>query len=149
MKSVTDRLKCRLILSEVPNDPVRVEIINNNPFTSSNRFMSLWIAKVFNPATAVTSVPISIRIDHVSTTTNDIYQLYYDTYDVFMNSQTPGTPSNPVSDCQAYYGGRILNGLVTQVNWFLFYPYAIGGVSSTLGFFYVLDTTSVFTPMSL
>jgi len=110
--------------------------------------MSLWIAKVFNPATAVTSVPISIKIDHVSTTTNDIYQLYYDTYDVFMNSQTPGAPSNVISGCQDYNGSRVLGGYVTQVNWFLFYPYAYGTITAN-GFYYVLDTTNMFQPMSL
>lgn len=35
--------------------------------------MQLWIAKVFNPANPVTSIPISIKIDHVSVSTNDVY----------------------------------------------------------------------------
>ncbi len=71
--SATSRLMCRLIISEVPGDPVQVEIINHGSFSGSYRFMRLWIAKVFNPAVAVTSVPISIRINHVALSTNDIY----------------------------------------------------------------------------
>ena len=63
--------------------------------------MHVWIAKVFNPGVAVTSVPISIRINHVVVATNDIYELYYDTYDVFMNSQTPTPTLALTQDCQS------------------------------------------------
>jgi hypothetical protein len=51
--------------------------------------MTLYIAKVFNPSIAVTSVPITVKIQHVEVSTNNIYELYEDTYDVFMNSQNP------------------------------------------------------------
>lgn len=129
--SITDRLKCRLIMSEVPGDPVRVEIINHNAFSSNWRFMRLWIAKVFNPTNPVTSVPISIRMNHVVVATNDVYELYYDTFDVFMNSQTPAPIGNYASGCQDYYSGTIFGGNVYTVNYFRFYPYAIGSVSST------------------
>lgn len=70
-------------------DPVRVEIINHGAFTSANRWMRVFIAKIFNPAIAVTSIPITVRIQHVEVSTNNVYELYHDTYDVFMNSQNP------------------------------------------------------------
>ena len=73
----------------MPGDPVRVEIINHNYFNNVYNNMQVWIARFMNPAIAVTSFPISIKIDHVEVATNDIYELYYDTFDVFMNSQTP------------------------------------------------------------
>lgn len=129
---------------------MRVEIINHDAFSSSWRFMRLWIAKVFNPTNPVTSVPISIRMDDVVVASNDVYELYYDTFDVFMNSQTPNPTGNYASDCQSSCSScTIFSGNVYNVQWFRFYPYAIGSVSSTFGYYYVLDTTSVFTPMTL
>ena len=62
--------------------------------------MQVWIAKIYNPTAAVTSVPISIRIDHIQVSTNHIYEMYYDTFDLFMNSQNPPTATNVVNDCQ-------------------------------------------------
>lgn len=82
-------MKCRLIKSQIEGDPVGVEIINHSAFTSTNRWMKVFIAKIFNPNIAVTSFPISIRIQHVQVATNNVQELYHDTYDVFMNSQNP------------------------------------------------------------
>jgi len=56
--------------------------------------MRVYIAKVFNPSIAVTSVPISIRIQHVTATSNNVEDIYFDTYDTFMNSQTPTPVAN-------------------------------------------------------
>jgi len=103
--SSTDRLKCRLIKSEVIGDPVRVEIINHNSFSDNNHRMQLWIAKIFNPAVAVTSIPISIKIDHVMVSNNNVFELYYDTFEVFMNSQNPPTPVHTTNGCQDRCGG--------------------------------------------
>jgi hypothetical protein len=56
--------------------------------------MRVYIAKVFNPSIAVTSVPISIRIQQVTATNNNVEDIYFDTYDTFMNSQTPTPVAN-------------------------------------------------------
>jgi len=61
--------------------------------------MQLWIAKVYNPTRAVSSVPISIKIDHVTVSNNHVYELYYDTFHVFLNSQNPPTPSHTTNAC--------------------------------------------------
>ena len=68
-----DYMKCRLIKSEVEGDPVKVEIINHAAFTNVDRWMRVFIAKVFNPAIAVTSVPITVRIQHVDVATNNVF----------------------------------------------------------------------------
>ena len=60
--SGADYMKCRLIKSEVDGQPTRVEIINHDAFTSANRWMTVYIAKIFNPLIAVTSVPITVSI---------------------------------------------------------------------------------------
>ena len=56
--------------------------------------MRVFIAKIFNPDIAVTSVPISIRVQHVTVSTNNVQDLYYDTYDCFMNSQFAAPSTN-------------------------------------------------------
>ena len=146
------RLMCRLIISEVAGEPTRVEIINHNAFTGSNYLMQLWIAKVFNPAAAVTSVPISIKIDHVVVASNDVYELYYDTFDLFMNSQTPAPTYSVVEDCQSgasCSSCTIFSSDITNRNWFRFSPYIAGSPTLSLGYYYVIDTTSVLKPLTM
>ena len=116
-----DRLKCRLILSEVPGDPVRVEIINHAAFSGSRYYMTVWIAKVFNPTVAVTSVPISIKIDHITVSNNNILPIYYDTFDVFMNSQTPSPTGNYTYGCQDS-STLFFNGAINTINYVRLYP---------------------------
>ena len=85
--------------------------------------MRLWIAKVFNPAVAVTSVPISMKVDHVTVATNDVYELYYDTFDVFMNSQTASPVADTSYGCRDRNSGTIFHsGPVNHVGYALLYP---------------------------
>ena len=144
------RTQCRLIMSEKPGDPVRVEVLHHSAFSSSWRFMRFWMAKIFNPAIAVTSLPISIRIEHVQVSTNNIYELYYDTFDVFMNSQNVGTLSHGSYDCRSHTSSTIMNsGPINHEGYFRFYPRSIGGFNSLYGYYFVLDTTKDFIPSSL
>lgn len=64
--------------------------------------MKIRVARIYNPNRAVVSIPISIRINHVVVSTNDVYELYYDTYDVFMNSQNPAPLSDTTRGCDTY-----------------------------------------------
>lgn len=89
--------------------------------------MQFWIAKVYNPAIAVTSVPISIRIEHVQVSTNNIFELYYDTFDVFMNTQNVGTLSHTSYDCRQHTSSTIFERDINHVGYFRFYPRSIGG----------------------
>jgi hypothetical protein len=111
--------------------------------------MRVFIAKVFNPAIAVTSVPITVRIQHVDVATNNVFELYHDTYDVFMNSQNPtlqqanstrGTRSDSFEDGQD----------VSNQGVFAFDVRRLGSVtiSSTEGFWMALDLTDSFKPMN-
>ena len=144
------RLMCRLIMSQAPGNPVQVQILHNAAFSTTWRYMQLWIAKVYNPAIAVTSVPISIRIEHIQVSTNNVYELYYDTFDVFMNTQNVGTLTNTSYDCQNFNGGSIfLAGNINNVGYFQIYPRSVSGFSSLYGYYFVLDTTDDFKPMTL
>jgi hypothetical protein len=145
---------CRLILPEVPGEPVRVEVINHNYFSSPYIYMRLWIAKVYNPAIGVTSLPISISINHVVVATNDIYELYYDTFDVFMNSQNPNPTFYATNDCQVGYGCSsctIFSSDINNRNWFRFAPNPMTtyNTNSGFGYYYVIDTSAVIKPRSL
>jgi len=112
--------------------------------------MRLWIAKVFNPTTAVTSVPISIKIDHVTVSNNHVEEIYYDTFHLFMNSQTPTPTASTVDNCNTYCSGcTIFNGEVQTRNWFRFYPKAFSTVVGGVGYYYALDMTDVLKPRSL
>jgi hypothetical protein len=142
-------MQCRLIKSEVPGAPVRVEVLHHGAFSSSWRFMRFWIAKVFNPTRGVTSVPISVKIEHVEVSTNNIYELYYDTFDVFMNSQPVGTLTNNVQDCQTYATTIFSSGPINHAGLFRFDPRSVSGYNSLYGYYFVLDTTSDFKPVNV
>jgi len=111
--------------------------------------MRVFIAKIFNPSIAVTSVPITIRIQHVDVATNNVYELYSDTYDVFMNSQNPtlqqangtrGTRSN------SFENGKN----ISDQGWFAFDVRTLGSVpiSGTDGYYMAIDLTNSLKPMN-
>lgn len=83
-------------MSEVTGEPTTVEIINHRSFYSSRYTLKVYMARIFNPTVAVTSVPITVRINHVTTSNNNVEELYEDTYDVFMNTlaATPATDTS-------------------------------------------------------
>jgi|JI6StandDraft_1071083.scaffolds.fasta_scaffold216589_2 hypothetical protein len=87
-------MTCRLIKSEVTGEPARVEILNHNEFNSSTPSMKVYIAKVFNPSVFTASVNISVSITQVTVATNNVDELYYDTFNVFMNTQA----NSPAAD---------------------------------------------------
>lgn len=94
--------------------------------------MTVYIAKVFNPAIAVTSVPISVKIQHVEVSSNKIYELYYDTYDVFMNSQT--TSLQQTNNTRSARGDSFENAKdIGDQGYFIFDVRKLGsvGISST------------------
>ena len=103
------------------------------------------MAKVFNPNIAVTSVPISIRINHVQVSTNHVYELYYDTFDVFLNSQTAST-TNYNYGCQDFNSEIMISSTVNSVGRFRFTPKIIGSWNSIYGYYFALDTTNSFKP---
>lgn len=111
--------------------------------------MRLWIAKVFNPAAAVSSVPISIKIDHVSVTTNDITELYYDTFHLFMNSQSNSPTDFQTSGCRDVYNGDIFGSEINNRNSFLFYTNSLGAYDPNIGYYYAIDMTSALSPRSM
>ena len=139
---------CRLIMSQSPGQPTRVEILHQNAFSTSSRYMRFWIAKVFNPSIAVTSIPISIRINHVQVSTNNVYQLYYDTFDLFMNSQSNSASTFNTIGCQGSQTTFFYSPPINNIGYVRIYPANIGGWAST-GYFFVLDTTNSFKPQSL
>jgi hypothetical protein len=108
--------------------------------------MRFWMAKVFNPNNAVTSVPISIRINHVQVSTNHVYELYYDTFDLFLNSQTASPSGNYNYGCQDFNSGIMNSGPINNVGYFRFTPKIIGTWNSIYGYYFALDTTSSFKP---
>ena len=61
--------------------------------------MKVRMVRIYNPATTVVSVPISIKIDSIVAATNHIYEKYYDTFDLFMNSQAPAPSADSSSNC--------------------------------------------------
>lgn len=107
--------------------------------------MRVYIAKVFNPLIAVTSVPISIRVQHITVGSNNVQDIYLHTYDVFMNSQTPSLSTNYTGTAASntFYGGYH----ISQEGYFIFWPDRVGPLSmGTLGYYYVLDLTSAIKP---
>ncbi len=81
----TYTLQCRLIPSGKPGDPVKVEIINHAQFSAAQNSLSVYVFKVINPVISHSSVPITVKIDHIDTATGYIYPLYKQTYRVFLD----------------------------------------------------------------
>ena len=98
------------------------------------------MARIYNPSRAVQSIPLSVRIVHVSVSTNDVYELYYDTFDLFMNSQTPAPAADSSRNCNSVYHDVFESVQVGGVGWFRFYPRNKGdSISSSVGYYYVLQ----------
>ena len=107
------------------------------------------MARIYNPNIAVTSVPISIRIIHQSVSNNAVTELYYDTFDLFMNSQTPSPYASVYLPCNNWNAcWNVNNNDISDVSWFRFYPTNMGGLSASGGYYYALDLTTDFLPMS-
>jgi hypothetical protein len=70
-----------------------------------------------------------------------------------MNSQTPTPTYFQTTDCMAGYGCggscTIFSSNINNRNWFRFAPVSMVGGIGSLGYYYVLDTTSVLQPRSL
>lgn len=64
--------------------------------------MKVRMARIFNPSRAVTSIPFTVRINHVTVSNNDVFELYYDTFDLFMNSQNPAPLADSSRACNTY-----------------------------------------------
>lgn len=60
------------------------------------------MARIYNPANGVQSIPLSVKIVHVTVATNHVHELYYHTYDLFMNSQTPSPAADETRNCNYY-----------------------------------------------
>jgi hypothetical protein len=85
-------MKCRLIKSQTFGEPVRVEIINHAAFTAATPSMQIYIGKVWNPVSPVKSVEISIQINHVQNGTNRVFELYRDSFELFLDPQNTVSP---------------------------------------------------------
>lgn len=81
----TYTLQCRLIPSGKPGDPVKVEIINHAAFSAAQNSLSVYIFKVLNPALSHSSVPVTVKIDHIEVATGNIFPLYKQTYRIFLD----------------------------------------------------------------
>lgn len=81
----TYTIQCRLIPSRKTGDPVKVEIINHNLFSPAQNSLSVYVFKVWNPDLPHSSVPITVKIDHIDRSTGYIYPLYKQTYRVFLD----------------------------------------------------------------
>jgi len=70
-----------------------------------------------------------------------------------MNSQVAAPVGNSNRDCNANYS-QAFSDQINNVNWFRFYPTNLGEVgintngNSNVGYYYVLDTTSDWKPIS-
>lgn len=85
-------MKCRLIKSETTGEPARVEIINHAAFTAATPSMQIYLGKIWNPATAVKSVEIRIKIEHITNATNIVEEIYEDSFDLFLDPQPKVSP---------------------------------------------------------
>ena len=145
--SPSNDFRCRLIKSEVAGDPVRVELINHRAFSSSQYRMKVRMARIYNPTNAVQSIPFSVKIEHVTVATNNVEELYYDTYHLFMNSQTPSPAADQTRNCNHYTSDIFQSVEVGAVGWFRFYPRSKGdSISSSVGYYYVIKLPEDYKP---
>lgn len=145
--SSSNNLRCRLIKSEVVGEPVIVEVLNYRAFSSSQYRMKVRMARIYNPTRAVISVPISVRIDHVQVSTNNVNELYYDTFDLFMNSQDPAPLGNNTVSCSLHTSTFTNPGYeVSGMQWMRFYPHR---KDPSGYYFYVIKMPSDYKPRNM
>lgn len=145
--SPNNDFRCRLIKSEVTGDPATVEIINHQAFSGSQYRMKVRMAKIFNPSRAVASIPLTMRIVHVTVATNHVHELYHDTFDLFMNSQTPSPAADQTRNCNHYTSDIFQSVQVGDVGWFRFYPRNKGdSIDSSIGYYYVIKLPEDWKP---
>lgn len=145
--SASTPMTCRLIASEVTGEPARVEILNHNSFSSTTPSMKLYIAKVFNPSVFTASVNISISITQVTVSNNNVDELYYDTFTVFMNSQTnspAGDVNEYVSNAQDYFQNGQDVGNTGYINLYV----QSSAINAATGYFYVVQLPKNFTVLN-
>ncbi len=106
--------------------------------------MKVRMARIYNPSRAVASIPFTVRINHVSVSTNDVYELYYDTFDLFMNSQTPAILADSSRACNTYTNDFASTGQGGDLSWVRFYPRRKDGTGGD--YFYVIKLPVDFTP---
>ena len=111
--------------------------------------MKIRMARIYNPSRAVVSIPISVRINHVTVSTNDVTELYYDTFDIFMNSQNPVPLADSSRGCD-YYTTDFAedNYQVGDLGWLRFYPRTKDGNPGP-GYYYVIKLPVEFTPANV
>ena len=97
------------------------------------------MAKIFNPSRAVASIPLSVKIVHVTVSNNNVHELYYDTFDVFMNSQNPSPSADATRNCNHHSSDIFQSVQVGDVGWFRFYPRNKGDSISSNGYYYVMQ----------
>ena len=140
-------MTCRLIKSEVAGENARVEILNHNSFSSSVTSMKVYIAKIFNPSVFTPSVNISVSITQMTVGTNNVNELYYDTFTVFMNTQTyaPAADVNEyVSNTQDYFQNSRDVGDTGFLNLFT----QSTTIDASTGYYYVVQLPWNFTVLN-
>lgn len=132
-------MKCRLIKSETFGEPVRIEVINHGAFTAATPSMEIYIGKVWNPASAVRSVQIGIRIDHVANGTNRVTELYRDTFELFLDPQSKTSPGLLTTSMDASTNQFFTLGQdVTDVNGYLYFTAQSFSVPVTGSYYFVV-----------
>ena len=103
------------------------------------------MTRIYNPIRAVASIPFTVRINHVSVSNNDVYELYYDTFDLFMNSQTPAILADTSRACNAFSSDFAQNGNQGgDLAWIKFFPRKKDATAGD--YFYVIKLPVDFTP---
>lgn len=109
--------------------------------------MKVYIAKVFNPSVFTPSVNISISITQVTAATNNVDELYYDTFTVFMNTQV----ASPAADVNEY----VSNGVdyfqdsqdVGETGYINLYMHSTS-IPANSGYYYVIQLPFNFTVLN-
>ena len=101
--------------------------------------MEIYIGKIWNPATAVKSVEIGVRIDHVANGSNRVIELYHDTFELFLDPQSKVSPGLLANSMDLNTNQFFTTGQdVTDINGYLYLTSQSFGIPVSGSYYFVI-----------
>ena len=101
--------------------------------------MEIYIGKIWNPATAVKSVEIGVRVDHVANGSNRVIELYHDTFELFLDPQSKVSPGLLANSMDLNTNQFFTTGQdVTDINGYLYLTSQSFGIPVSGSYYFVI-----------
>jgi hypothetical protein len=108
---------------------------------------AIYVFRVWNPAATLSSVPITVKIDHVEVMTGNIYPLYKQTFRIFLDPNAQNTNPTIYSSVDDPSVRFFQNGLdVGDYGPIVMTAQTVSGLPITKPFFMLIKLPKFLTP---